>query len=130
MITKGDLFMAEKEKIVYIVTHGAEDPERASFPFMLATAAQAMEVEAVVALQGTSVFLAKKGFLDHVSAAGLPPLKDLVTRFVNEGGKLLVCVPCIRERKIEETDLIEGASPTAAAALTQEILSANATLVY
>jgi uncharacterized protein involved in oxidation of intracellular sulfur len=122
--------MADKEKIVYIVTHGAEDPERATFPFMLATAAQAMEVEAVVALQGTSVFLAKKGFLEHVSAAGLPPLKDLVTRFVNEGGKILVCVPCIRDRKIDEADLIEGATTTAAAALTQEILSANATLVY
>ena len=122
--------MAEKEKIVYIVTHGAEDPERATFPFMLATAAQAMEVEAVVALQGTSVFLAKKGILEHVAAAGLPPLKDLVTRFLGEGGKLLVCVPCIRDRKIEESDLIEGASTTAAAALNQEILTANATLVY
>ena len=45
-----------------------------------------------------------------------------------------MCVPCIRERKISEadlaSDLIEGASPTAAAALTQEILTANATLVY
>ena len=122
--------MAEKEKIVYIVTHGPEDPERATFPFMLATAAQAMEVEAVVALQGTSVFLAKKGFLDHVSASGLPPLKDLVNRFISEGGKILVCVPCIRDRKIEESDLIEGASTTAAAALNQEILTANATLVY
>ena len=122
--------MAEKEKIVYIVTHGAEDPERATFPFMLATAAQAMEVEAVVALQGTSVFLAKKGFVEHVSAPGLPPLKDLVARFVSEGGRILVCVPCIRERKIEESDFIEGASTTAAAALNQEILSANATLVY
>jgi uncharacterized protein len=122
--------MADKEKIVYIVTHGAEDPERATFPFMLATAAQAMEVDAVVALQGTSVFLAKKGILEHVAAAGLPPLKDLVTRFLGEGGKLLVCVPCIRDRKIEESDLIEGASTTAAAALNQEILTANATLVY
>jgi len=122
--------MADKEKIVYIVTHGAEDPERASLPFVLASAAQVMEVEAVVALQGTAVFLGKKGCLEHVFAAGLPPLKDLVANFLNEGGKLLVCVPCIRERKILEADLIEGAQPTAAAALTQEILSANATLVY
>jgi predicted peroxiredoxin len=122
--------MAEKEKIVYIVTHAAEDPERATFPFMLATAAQAMEVEAVVALQGTAVFLAKKGYLEHVFAAGLPALKSLVDRFISEGGKVRVCVPCIRDRKIDEADLIEGASPIAAAALTQEILSANATLVY
>jgi uncharacterized protein involved in oxidation of intracellular sulfur len=122
--------MAEKEKIVYIVTHAAEDPERASLPFVLATAAQAMEVEAVVALQGTAVFLAKKGYLEHVFAAGLPALKSLVDTFISEGGKLRVCVPCIRERKIDEADLIEGASTIAAAALTQEILSANATLVY
>jgi predicted peroxiredoxin len=122
--------MAEKEKIVYIVTHAAEDPERATFPFMLATAAQAMEVEAVVALQGTAVFLAKKGYLEHVFAAGLPALKTLVDSFISEGGKVRVCVPCIRDRKIDEADLIEGASPIAAAALTQEILSANATLVY
>lgn len=122
--------MAEQEKIIYILTHAGEDPERASLPFVLASAAQVMEVDAVIALQGTAVYLAKKGYLEHVFAAGLPSLKDLVENFLDQGGKLLVCVPCIRERKIDESDLIEGAVPTAAAALTQEILSANATLVY
>lgn len=122
--------MAEQEKIVYIVTHAGEDPERCTFPFMLATAAQAMEVEAVVALQGVSVFLAKKGYLEHVAAAGLPKLKDLVANFMEAGGKLLICTPCIRDRNIDESDLLEGAELIAAARLNQEILSANATLVY
>jgi uncharacterized protein involved in oxidation of intracellular sulfur len=122
--------MAETEKMVYIVTHAAEDPERATFPFMLATAAQAMEVEVVVALQGVSVFLAKKGYVEHVMAAGLPALKDLVNTFLESGGKLLICTPCVRDRNIEESDLIEGAELIAAARLNQEILSANATLVY
>jgi predicted peroxiredoxin len=122
--------MAEAEKMVYIVTHAGEDPERATFPFMLATAAQAMEVEAVVALQGVSVFLAKKGYLANVAAAGLPALKDLVKNFLEAGGKLLICTPCIRERNIEESELIEGSELIAAARLNQEILSANATLVY
>lgn len=122
--------MAETEKMVYVVTHAGEDPERATFPFMLATAAQAMEIEAVVALQGVSVFLAKKGYLEHVVAAGLPALKDLVNNFMESGGKLLVCTPCIRDRNIEESDLIEGSELIAAARLNQEILSANATLVY
>jgi len=122
--------MAEPEKIVYIVTHAGEDPDRATLPFVLANAALVMEVEAVVALQGTAVYLAKKGYLEHVLAPGLPPLKDLVKSFLDAGGKLLVCVPCIKERKIVESDLIEGAVTTAAAALTQEILTAKATLVY
>lgn len=118
------------EKIVYICTHAGEDPERASLPFVLANAALTMEVQAVVALQGTGVFLAKQGYLDNVFAAGLPPLKELVSNFLAQGGKLLVCVPCIKERKIDESELIEGAAPVAGAALTMELLSANASLVY
>ncbi len=121
---------AKKEKILYIATYAGENPEKASLPFVLANGALAMEVEAVVALQSTGVFLAKRGYLDNIFASGLPALKDLVKSFLDQGGKLLVCVPCIRERKIEEADLIPGARTVSAAALTQEILEANATLVY
>ena len=121
---------AKKEKIVYIGTYAGENPEKASLPFVLANGALAMEVEAVIALQSTAVFLAKKGYLDNVFAAGLPPLKSLVESFLEQGGRLLVCVPCIRERKIDESELIEGAKPVAAAFLTTEILEADATLVY
>lgn len=122
--------MGEKEKIVYISTNGAEDPGRASLPFVLANAALVMEVEAVVALQGASVFLAKKGMLEHVTSVGFPPLKELVDSFLELGGRLLVCVPCIQERKINVADLIDHAEPTAGGALTEEFLSASATLVY
>ncbi len=120
----------KKEKIVYIDTHAGENPEKATLPFMLANGALAMDVEAVVVLQSTGVFLAKKGYLDNVFAGGLPPLKDLMQSFLEQGGKLYVCVPCIRERKIEESDLIPGTELIAAAALTQELLEASATLVY
>ncbi|MCF8082652.1 MAG: DsrE family protein [Deltaproteobacteria bacterium] len=122
--------MSEQEKIIYISTHGVEDPERASLPFVLANAALAMDVEAVVALQGASVFLAKEGMLAHVHSAGFSPLKELVDSFLELGGRLLICVPCIQERKIDEKDLIDKATPVAGATLTDEILSANATLVY
>jgi uncharacterized protein involved in oxidation of intracellular sulfur len=122
--------MAENEKITYIGTHGAENPEKASLPFVLANAALAVDVEAVVALQGPAVFLAKKGCLEHVHAAGFSPLKELVDNFLELGGRLLICVPCIEERKIEVSDLIENANPVAGVSLTEEILSSNATLVY
>ena len=89
-----------------------------------------MDVEAVVALQGASVFLAKEGMLEHVHSAGFSPLKELVDSFLELGGRLLICVPCIQERKIDEKDLIDKATPVAGATLTDEILSANATLVY
>jgi predicted peroxiredoxin len=50
----------EKEKIVFIATHAGEDPERATFPFLMANASQSMDIEAVLVLQGTGVYLAKK----------------------------------------------------------------------
>ncbi len=125
--------MGEKkkpEKIVYISTNGPENPEKASLPFVLANAAIVMEVDTLVALQGPAVFLAKKGILQHVHAAGFSPLQDLMNAFFYQGGRLAVCVPCMQERKIDVADLIEKAVPMAGGALTEEILSANATLVY
>ena len=50
----------EKEKIVLIATHAGEDPERAIFPFMLATAAQSMDVEAVVVCRATGPIWPKR----------------------------------------------------------------------
>ena len=68
------------DKVVIMATHGPEDKERATLPFVMATAAQVMDCEAVVILQGTGVLLAQKGVYDHIFAGGLPPLKDLFER--------------------------------------------------
>ncbi len=43
----------QHEKMVFIVTHAGEDPERATFPLLMANAALSMDIEAVVVLQGT-----------------------------------------------------------------------------
>ncbi len=119
------------EKIVYICTHAGEDPERASMPFVMSNAALAMDIQATIALQGNGVYLAQKGYADNVlPGGGFPHIKELINMFLELGGTLKVCVPCIKERNIEESDLIEGAETTAAAALTEEMLAANRCLVY
>jgi len=118
------------EKIVYIATYAGEDPDRASFPFVLANAALAMDVKAVIVLQGNAVWLAKKGYAQHIHAGGFPPMDQLVKNFVELGGRILVCTPCIKERKIEVSDLIDGAEPAAGGAVNQELLTANASVTY
>jgi uncharacterized protein involved in oxidation of intracellular sulfur len=80
----------EKEKIVLIATHAGEDPERASFPLMLANAAQAMDVEAVVVLQANGVYLAQKGYADNIAVPGFTPLKQLIDNYVANGGTFLL----------------------------------------
>ncbi len=118
------------EKIVIFATHGPEDPERASFPFVMGNAALAMDVQVTVVLQGVGVILAKKGCYEHVFAAGLPPLKKLVDDFVSLGGRILVCIPCIKEREIEPDMLVDEAEITASGKVVLEALEANATLNY
>ena len=120
----------EKEKIVFIATHAGEDPERATFPFMMANAAQSMDIEAVLVVQGTGVYLAQKGYAEHISVPGLTPLKTLIDNFVGNGGKILVCIPCIEERKISPDDLVEGTEMCKAGRVVIEVTSAKSTVVY
>jgi predicted peroxiredoxin len=121
---------SKTEKIVVFATHGTEDPERASLPFVCANAALAMDVQATVVLQGTGVLLAKKGCYEHVFCAGFDPLKKLVDAFLEFGGKIFVCIPCIQERQITNDMLIENAEPVKAGRVVQEALEADAVLNY
>ncbi|MDH3343764.1 MAG: DsrE family protein [Desulfobacteraceae bacterium] len=125
--------MAEKEeKILYICTHAGEDPEKAAMPFVMANAAITMDIKTTIALQGNGVYLAQKGYVDTMlPAGGFPPVKKLIHDFMEHGGKLLVCVPCIKERNInEDSDMIDGAQTTAAGTLTVEALESDAVFVY
>jgi len=36
-----------------------------------------------------------------VTTAGLPPLKELMDSFIEQGGSFLICTPCIQERNIK-----------------------------
>ena len=124
--------MSEKEeKVLFIGTCAGEDPEKASMPFVMANAALSMDVKASIVLQGQGVYLAQKGYVDHVlPGGGFPPIKKLLADFLEHGGQIKVCVPCIKERNIPESDLIEDAKTTAAGAVNVEALEADAVFVY
>jgi uncharacterized protein involved in oxidation of intracellular sulfur len=122
---------AKEEKVLYIGTFAGEDPERASMPFVMANAALAMDINVTIALQGNGVYLAQKGYVNKMlTGGGFPPMTSLLESFLELGGQLKVCVPCIKERNIDESELIEGAQTTAAGALNIEALEAKAVFVY
>jgi uncharacterized protein involved in oxidation of intracellular sulfur len=122
--------MAENEKLVIMVTHGREDAERATIPFVMGCAALASDVEVVLGLQVEGVWLAYKGEVDQVAAAGFPPLAELFQQYRELGGKLLVCNPCLKSRDIAPEDLVEGAEIVAAGRFVAEITSATNSLAY
>jgi predicted peroxiredoxin len=120
----------KKEKIVIVSTIGSENPEKATLPFVFATAAQSMDVEVSIFLQSNSVVLAKQGEAEKIKAKGLLPLKDLLDSFLEEDGKLWICSPCINERGIAKEELLQGAQIAAAGTLVDEVLSAKSVLTY
>jgi uncharacterized protein involved in oxidation of intracellular sulfur len=119
-----------EDKLVIISTHGPENSEKATLPFVLATAAQTVDVKVVVILQANAVMVAKKGEAEAICAPGFLPLKGLVDTFLELGGELLLCTPCVRERGIGTQELVEGAVSIAAGTVVTEVLSAKSVVTY
>lgn len=120
----------EREKLVVISTIGLENPEKATLPFVLATACQSLDADVVMFLQSSGVALAQKGEAEKVKADGLAPLKDLLDTFVEMGGTMYLCSPCIKERGISMDDVIDGAEVAAAGTLASEVMGAKSVITY
>src|SRR4030065_120280 len=75
------------KNIIIIATHGGEDPERATIPFVMANAALATEMDVTVILQTTGIWLAVKDYASHVRAEAFPPLDQLMKDFREMDGK-------------------------------------------
>lgn len=118
------------QKLFIMVTSGPENPEMATIPFVMATAAQAGDVEVTMGFQGNGSMLSVKCMSDHVAANGFPKLSDLIETYLEAGGQMYVCGPCVGSRQIEKEDLIEGATIVGAATFVSEILSSTQSLIY
>ncbi len=101
------------KKIFIWTMNGPENAEKAILPFIIGNAGFVHDAEVTICLIGPAVWLAKKGVAEHVMCCKWK-LKELMDKFLEQGGKLLVCSPCLAEREIEEDELIDGASITGA----------------
>jgi predicted peroxiredoxin len=118
------------EKLVIMVTHGPNSPERATVPFVMACAALASDVEVVMGFQVEGVRLVELGQADQVQAPEFPPLAKLLNDFHELGGVALVCGPCVKSRGITAEMLVPGAEIVAAARFIAEITSAQNCITY
>ena len=59
-------------------THGKEDPERATLPFIVGNVAASADQEAVVLLTIEGVWNATKGYADTICKEGFQPLKEVM----------------------------------------------------
>ena len=118
------------KKLFIMMLHGPEDPELATIPFVMATAAQASGIDVKIGFQGRAIVLAKKGCVEHVFAANFPPLKELIDTYVEAGGEIFLCGPCVISRQLKEEDFISNAKIVNAPTFVNEVMSSDQVLVY
>ena len=73
-------------KLLYVATHGPDDPTKACMPLHLAVngAAEA-GIEAEVNLAGDAAVLIQDQYVDTLVPLGLPPLKELMAKAQAKG---------------------------------------------
>ena len=78
-------------KLIYVGTHGPDDPTKACMPFHLAVngAAEA-GIEAEINLAGEAAVLIQDDYVNTLVPLGLPPLKDLMAKAQNKGVHVFV----------------------------------------
>ena len=121
--------MSEQKRLVVLVTHGT-DHELSSVAFTIANGGMTAGLKVFVFLTSAGIDLARKKALDTTQVAPLEPLAALVKDFLQRGGTLWACTPCVKARGYNQEHLIEGTIITGASVMHEQIKNGAATLSF
>ncbi len=79
------------KKILYVQTSGTNTPERLYAPFILATTARAMGIDATVYFLGNGVTGVMKGAAEKIKLGSFPTVREVMDQAAKAGVKMLVC---------------------------------------
>jgi len=122
--------VASKKKILYVQTSGTDQPERSYAPFILATTAAMMNIEATVYFVIKGITLVKKGEAERIKLGSFPSLRDVMNQAIKAGVKLVVCEQSCNLLGIPRGDFVSEASIVGAATLNDLALNADAVLCF
>ncbi len=76
--------------MLYVGTHGPDDPTRATFPFHFANGALDAGYSAKILLVGDAALLLKESIAREVRGVAVPPLAELMRTVVDRGAEVHV----------------------------------------
>jgi uncharacterized protein len=118
------------EKLIFNCTHGKEDPERATLPFVAANIAAVAGQDSIVLCTIEGVWLGTTGGTDGIAQPGLPVLDSLYAEFIDNGGQVWLCGACAKPRGITEEDLVKGSTIVGAAKVVEEVIAGAKTVAF
>src|SRR5947208_6947412 len=111
------------DKLIFNCTHGGEDPERATLPFVAANIAATAGQESIVLCTIEAVWVGTEGGTDGIAQPGLPVLAELYSEFVDNGGQVWLCGACTNPRGTTEDHVAKGPTIVGAAKVGEAVLS-------
>ena len=92
--------------VLFIGTHGTDDPTRATFPFMEAKGVIEAGHETAIILMLEAAPLIKDSVAAQAQGIGLPPLKELMDWLFARDARISVCEPSGRALAVTEDDFV------------------------
>ena len=118
---------ANKRNLIVVVTHGIEH-ELSSAALTIANGGITAGLKVSIFLTSAGVDIARKRAADMTHVHPLEPLAALLKDFIERGGQLWACTPCVASRGYEQDDLIDGTVITGASPMHGLIAEGAATL--
>ena len=122
----------DEERVLYVMTHGTESPERCATPFFLAASAAAMDVETGIYFTMNGPQLLKKGVAEQIGPKGEKgqKLAFFIDQALDCGVDLYVCQPSLDLNDLEAGDLIDGVKMIGGAAFNDMAMEASAVVTF
>ena len=118
------------KKILYVVMSGTDTPERLYAPFVLATTARTMDIDATIYFVVKGVMVMKKGEAEKIKMGNFPPLIDVINQAIEAGVKLMACDQSTQVLGIDRGGYVEECGVVGAATLNDLALEADAILTF
>jgi predicted peroxiredoxin len=96
----------EKPKYLFTITTFDADPDRVATPLVLANSALAGGADVLLWLSLEGVNLGKKGAADHLTPRSFLPVADLLTNYLESGGRIGVCPPCAKTHGVTDENRV------------------------
>ncbi len=119
-------------KILYVHTHGEDDPSRCATPFFLAASAAAMDCEVMIYFTMYGATLLQRHVVEKIGPKGDQgqPLCNFIDQATSLGVRLLVCQPSLDLNELRLEDLIDGVEMIGGAAFNDLAINADAVISF
>jgi len=118
-----------QKDLIIVMTKGISD-ELSSVGLTLANGALTAQMSVGLFLTSNAVDLIRKGGIEHTQVQPLDSLKKLLQDFMQRGGQVWACPPCVAARGYDQEGLIDGIEIRGASVVFERIKNGAATLTF